>query len=58
MYGLKKLLRDVDGLFLKLQILSFNYENTQGKIKFHRENTGKMQGILLSVSSGNHELAY
>ena len=37
------------------QCCNFFFKNTQGKLKSHRENTGKMQGILLSDLSGNHE---
>ena len=42
-------------LFLKLKLLSL-YGNTQGKLKLHSENTGKMQGTLLTEMSGNHVL--
>ena len=41
-------------LFLVFKVLSFYYENTQGKQKLHREITGKTQGIPLSEMSGNH----
>ena len=41
-------------LYLMFKMLSFYYENTQGKLKLHREITGKTQGILPSEMSGNH----
>ena len=40
-------------LFLKLNLLSLYYGNTPGKLKLHREKTGKIQGILLSKMRGN-----
>ena len=35
--------------------MSFHYGNTQGKLKFHREITGKTQGILFPMMRGNHD---
>ena len=47
----KNILWDVDGLFLKFQVLIILLRKyTGGKHNF----TGKMKGILLSVTSGNH----
>ena len=40
-------------LFLMFQMLSLHCEKTQGKMKLHREITGKIYGILLSKMSGN-----
>ena len=44
-------------IFLMFKMLSFYFQNTQGKPKLDREIAGKTQGILLSKMSGNHGFA-
>ena len=41
---------------MKFKMVSFCYGNIQGKLKLHRETTGKTQGILFSMVSGNHDV--
>ena len=42
---------------LTFKMVKFYHRNTQGKLKLCRENTGKTQGILFSMMSGNNIFA-
>ena len=58
-YVQKKMLRHAVTLMILFLMfkMSFYYENTQGKLKLHREIIEKTQEILLFEISGNHDLA-
>ena len=43
---------------LKFKILQFYCRNSQGKLRLHKENTGKTKGILFSMMGGNHGHSY